>query len=43
VSEDAKTILLHHLKAALDELVQANDYDAILYVVALMRRVHDAS
>lgn len=42
MSEDAKTVVLAHLKHALDELVKANDYDAILYVVVLMRQVHDA-
>jgi hypothetical protein len=43
VSEDAKTVVLSHLKAAVHEIMEAGDYDAILYVVALMRRVHDAS
>lgn len=43
MSEDAKTVVLSHLKAAVDELMEVGDFDAILYVVALMRRVHDAS
>ena len=43
MSEDAKTVVLSHLKAAIHELMDAGDFDAILHVVALMRRVHDAS
>jgi len=43
LSEDAKTVLLKALREALDELAEARDWDAILFVVTLMRRVHDAS
>jgi len=41
ISEDAKVVILAQLKEALDILVSENDYDAILYVVAMMKRVHN--
>lgn len=41
MSEDAKTVVLAHLREAITELMKEGDYDAILYVVAMMKRVHD--
>jgi hypothetical protein len=41
LTDDAKTVLLSHQRAALNELIDNGDYDAILYVAAQMKRVHD--
>ena len=43
MSEDAKVVVLSHLRDALDELAKNHDYDGILFVVSMMKRVHNES
>ena len=40
-SEDAKTVVLSHLRDAITELMKSSDYDAILAVIVMMKRIHD--
>ena len=41
LSDTARGIVLESLREALNECAKGNDYDAILFIVALMRKTHD--
>ena len=41
LSPDARNTILVNLREALNVCAEQNDYDAVLFIVVLMRKTHD--